>query len=128
MKTVAAWVTLALVLGLASACAWARDRHAGHGTGGRAVGERFDAGLAGGQLATGRSGRFLGGHVVMPPGRRVDRGVAAGVLVAAPVVVYAAPPPPPYWYYCASAGAYYPFVQLCPEGWQAVIPQSPAPY
>jgi hypothetical protein len=42
---------------------------------------------------------------------------------------YPAPPPtvyvPPtytYWYYCASAGAYYPYVQTCPEGWVTVVP------
>jgi len=29
---------------------------------------------------------------------------------------------PPYWYYCASAGAYYPYVGVCPEGWQPVVP------
>lgn len=54
-----------------------------------------------------------------------------------PAPAYYAPPPPPvyieqpqpqpqaYWYYCASAGAYYPHVQSCPEGWQRVAPQPP---
>ena len=27
-----------------------------------------------------------------------------------------------YWYYCGSAGAYYPYVAECPEGWQPVVP------
>jgi len=34
-------------------------------------------------------------------------------------------PPPAYanvWYYCASVGAYYPYVQVCPEGWVPVTP------
>jgi len=29
-----------------------------------------------------------------------------------------------YWYYCASAHAYYPYTQACPEGWQRV-PSTP---
>ena len=28
-----------------------------------------------------------------------------------------------YWYYCGSAGAYYPYVATCPEGWTPVTPQ-----
>ena len=28
-----------------------------------------------------------------------------------------------YWYYCAAYRAYYPYVQDCPGGWQAVTPQ-----
>jgi hypothetical protein len=27
---------------------------------------------------------------------------------------------PAYWYYCPSAGAYYPYVQSCPEAWEPV--------
>lgn len=35
---------------------------------------------------------------------------------------------PAYWYWCASAKNYFPYVQACPEGWQAVPAQSaPAP-
>jgi len=29
-------------------------------------------------------------------------------------------PYPDYWYYCQSAGAYYPYVGTCPEGWVPV--------
>jgi hypothetical protein len=29
------------------------------------------------------------------------------------------------WYYCASAGAYYPYVTVCPEGWVLVAPTAP---
>jgi hypothetical protein len=36
---------------------------------------------------------------------------------------YIQPGPAATWYYCASAGAYYPNVSQCPEGWQQV----PAP-
>jgi hypothetical protein len=31
-----------------------------------------------------------------------------------------------YWYFCPSANAYYPYVQQCPEGWQAVAPVPPS--
>jgi hypothetical protein len=54
-----------------------------------------------------------------------------------PPPAYAGPPaaPPVYieqgqdpanflWYYCQSAGAYYPYVGECPEGWQQVVPDS----
>jgi len=52
-----------------------------------------------------------------------------------PAQVYEAPeetvveqPAPAYWYYCGSARNYFPYVQGCPEGWQAVPAQSaPAP-
>jgi hypothetical protein len=33
----------------------------------------------------------------------------------------------PYpWFYCPEAGAYYPYVQQCPGGWQQVAPQPPS--
>jgi hypothetical protein len=31
-----------------------------------------------------------------------------------------APPSVQYWYFCTAANAYYPYVQSCPSGWQAV--------
>lgn len=39
-----------------------------------------------------------------------------------PGPVYTAPAPA-YWYYCQSAGAYYPYVQSCPEDWVPVPAQ-----
>ena len=39
-----------------------------------------------------------------------------------PPQVYAQPAPS-YWYYCPSAGAYYPYVSSCPEGWLQVVPR-----
>jgi hypothetical protein len=49
----------------------------------------------------------------------------------APAVIEPTPasvpePAPGMWYFCQSAGAYYPYVQTCPEGWQAV-PATPPP-
>ncbi len=38
----------------------------------------------------------------------------------APVYVAAPPPRPRLWYYCGSSGQYYPYTNVCPEGWQAV--------
>jgi hypothetical protein len=37
----------------------------------------------------------------------------------------AQPPPSAYWYYCDNPRGYYPYVQQCPEGWQAVAPTPP---
>ena len=36
---------------------------------------------------------------------------------------YAVPLQAGFWYYCHSAGAYYPGVAECPEGWEQVVPQ-----
>jgi hypothetical protein len=38
------------------------------------------------------------------------------------------PPAPadPYWYYCRAAGAYYPYVQACPGGWERYVAGSPS--
>lgn len=38
-----------------------------------------------------------------------------------------APPPVQYWYFCTAANAYYPYVQSCPGGWQAVLATPPPP-
>jgi hypothetical protein len=68
-------------------------------------------------------------------------GVPGGYAVSAPptgalvLETPATPPPPPTasgpyaegtWYYCESAGAYYPYVSECPEGWEPVpaVPRS----
>jgi hypothetical protein len=36
-----------------------------------------------------------------------------------------APEASAYWYYCADPQGYYPYVEQCPGGWQAVAPQPP---
>jgi hypothetical protein len=70
--------------------------------------------------------------------RHNHHGAALGILGAGLVLGAIAlsaephrPPPPPVivvpvrpsagvWNYCASSGAYYPYVEYCPEGWRAV--------
>jgi hypothetical protein len=37
-----------------------------------------------------------------------------------------APPSSASWYYCADPQGYYPYVEKCPGGWQAVAPRPPA--
>jgi hypothetical protein len=34
-------------------------------------------------------------------------------------------PPPAYWYYCNNPQGYYPYVRVCPKGWQQVPAQPP---
>lgn len=41
-------------------------------------------------------------------------------VVYAPPVVTVQQAPSAYWYYCPPARAYYPYVNECPSGWQAV--------
>ncbi len=52
---------------------------------------------------------------------------AAAYSHAQPAPIYVEPvrpmPPPPapsLWYYCGSSGQYYPYTNVCPEGWVAV--------
>jgi hypothetical protein len=47
-------------------------------------------------------------------------GVSPWFYWADPPAYAYTPPPPSYWYYCPSAGAYYPYVSSCPEGWVPV--------
>jgi hypothetical protein len=76
----------------------------------------------------------------------VGRSVFVGVPFYYPGPYYYYPPPPNYyappvyieqypgtpapqsqdWFFCPSAGAYYPYVNDCPGGWQRVVPSQPA--
>lgn len=51
------------------------------------------------------------------------------LIITGPGVVM--PPPAPYWHYCPSSRNYYPYVPVCPGGWQLVPavpdPRAPAP-
>ena len=60
------------------------------------------------------------------------RGTVPGVLWISEAPSYSyysyVVPAPTYvnmWFYCASVGRYYPYVQVCPEGW---VPVQPYPY
>jgi hypothetical protein len=52
-----------------------------------------------------------------------------------PPMYYYPPPPPmyiqkpsqPFWYFCPDANGYYPHVQVCPGGWQEVLPEPAGP-
>lgn len=52
--------------------------------------------------------------VAEPPPVYIERGEGSPPQLAAPGSL---------WYYCEAAGAYYPYVKECPEGWRAVAPQ-----
>lgn len=87
------------------------------------------------------SGHFRGGSA--RPGHFHHRGGHAAIIIAAPLLGYYPPPyytgpiavdgapvtfieqasdgnTSSYWYYCANPPGYYPQVQACPSGWQAV--------
>ena len=114
-----------------------------------AVAGRSSGGRSGGFSHSGAhfsGGRHFvsGGHFF--PGRRVFRSTTVFLGVGIPFYAYYPPPlpyyydyapgyyaPPAaipqqqgYWYFCPSANAYYPYVQQCPEGWQAVVPVPPS--
>ena len=48
-------------------------------------------------------------------------------VAPAPAQAPAAPATDNYWYHCAQPEGYYPYVKECPQGWQKVAPQPPAP-
>jgi hypothetical protein len=89
--------------------------------------------------SSGHGGSHAGGHAGFSGGHgghfvpRFHAGVFIGAAPFAPLYFYppvspyynygAPPAGTPYWYFCASAGAYYPYVGDCPEGWQQVVPQ-----
>jgi hypothetical protein len=113
------------------------------------------AAASGSAFAAGR-GRGGGGHSGSHSGAHSGHGgthhhhrFSTGVFIGAPLFYFPRayyypapysydPPPAPsyyveqpqlgYWHYCPSAGAYYPQVQTCPEGWQLVPPQPRSGY
>jgi hypothetical protein len=48
-------------------------------------------------------------------------------VVAAPAPQLSAPAQQPgsWWYFCQKTQSYYPYVKVCPGGWQKVAPQPP---
>jgi hypothetical protein len=113
------------------------------GSGGRSGGWGH-AGSSGGHFFSGRhfvpGGHFAGGHFFRPRSAAVFFGVGIPFYAYYPPPLpyyydyppaYSAPPAAipqqqGYWYFCPSANAYYPYVQQCPEGWQAVAPVPPS--
>src|SRR5207253_10537242 len=114
-----AWpMRLAIAIGCCVALATALDAEAGRGRGG-----------SGGRSHSHASPGF---HHGFAHGTRVFVGTSFVAWPPAyywPGYYYAPPvmPPPQYWYYCAAAGAYHPYVQNCPGGWQLVLPTPPYP-
>ena len=97
----------------------------------------------------GGGGSRGGGHSGTHSGTHHHHHFSTGVFIGAPLFYfprayyypapyYAPYPPAPtyyveqpqsgYWHFCRSAGAYYPQVQSCPEGWQLVSPQPQSGY
>ena len=103
--------------------ATALDAQAGKGRGGGGGGGGRGHAASGGSGGHhhhhhGQSRVFIGGSFGYWPRAYYWPGYSYVPAVAAPVA---------YWYYCTAAGAYYPYVQDCPGGWELVLPTAP-PY
>lgn len=128
-----------LVLVGGTSAVYARAGHGrGAASGGHFSGHGGFRGHGGGDHFRGghfRGGHFRGGHVFLGVGPSFYWGPgywgpgywdpywgygSPSVVVEQPPAVYAERS---YWYYCQSAGAYYPYVGQCPEGWLRVLPQ-----
>ena len=93
--------------------------------------------LCAGEALAARSGSRSASHGGSHGASGGSHGHGGRAFVAAPF--YAFPgyyyPPPAYYalppqdilYYCPEYGVYYPQVQVCPSGWQRMLPQAP-PY
>jgi hypothetical protein len=100
----------------------------------QAAGNRFSRGSGGGAVSAAPHGFHSfhhshstvivrGGAFIGWPGPFYWPGYYYAPAYYYPAPVVAAPAPAPaYWYYCAPLGAYYPYVQDCPAGWQLVAP------
>ncbi len=69
------------------------------------------------------TGLLLGSAVLWAATRPPPVVVAPEPVVVAPPRVIVPQPATVWWYYCRPAGAYYPYVQSCPSGWEAVPAQ-----
>src|SRR5467141_1427488 len=140
-------VLVVLLVALLSAPALAGRGSSGGRSGGFGhSGAHFAGGrhfVPGGHFAPG--GHFVPGSRIFVPGSHfISRSTTVFVGVGIPFYGYyppplpyyydyppayyplVAPPQQSYWYFCSSANAYYPYVQQCPEGWQAVAPVPPS--
>lgn len=121
-KTTALCLAISLALGTAGTAQADWGGHRGGHDGYRHGGYQHD-----------RGGHHRGSGWVGPAAVLAITGLAIGAAAysqqrPAPAPVYVAPPQTRIqpesgnWYYCNSAGQYYPYVDYCPEGWQAVAP------
>jgi hypothetical protein len=78
-------------------------------------------GLAGAVLGAAASQSSAPPMPYEPPPQRM---YPPPVTYVEPAVVVPMPPPAPasVWYFCQSAGKYYPYTPVCPEGWRQVTP------
>jgi len=116
-----------IALGLSLALPNVSEAHGGHGGGGH--GGFHGGGSHGGFGRFHDYGFFYGGFgpdfYDYGPGY-YDYFSSSPALVLAPPVAAAAQSPAAYWYYCPVAQAYYPYVNVCPSGWQMVPAQAAA--
>lgn len=92
------------------------DHHDGIGWGGVALGLGLGLGV-------------IGGAMLAPNYNNYGYGYPSQQIYIQPQPTYIQPPPvyiqqpqQQYWYFCGSVNGYYPYVKVCPEGWQEVIP------
>ena len=137
-KRAAAQALLAALVGLclSGSVLAGRGGHSGH-SGGRSGHSVSSGGFHGGGVRHFNGGHFrsrvfIGGAVVAPLYFPPPYYYPPAYYYPPPaqyIEQYPAPSAAPqssYWYYCPASGAYYPYVQQCPGGWQQVAPQPPS--
>jgi len=106
-------ITLIAALSLAAVPAYAD--HGGYGRGGYS-GYHRGGGIPWAGVAA--IGAVTGLAIMAANSRPVYSAPYYAVPTYPAPVTYA--PAPSSWYYCQSSGMYYPYTNVCPEGWQAV--------
>ncbi|HVC37477.1 MAG TPA: hypothetical protein VNF46_03645 [Gammaproteobacteria bacterium] len=107
--------------------AWA-DRHDGRG--GSDGGHSDDRGGRDGHWDFGWHDGHLGWLWMLGSALLIYNVTRPAPVPQPPAVIIQTPPSAPapaaaYWYFCPSSAMYYPYVQTCPDGWQAVPPAPP---
>lgn len=113
---------MAIVIGsnLVGTAAWADRGPYGHGPGRHyppAAHHHYRGGLVVG------TGLLLGSAILWAATRPPPVVVAPEPVVVVPQRTVVPAPATAWWYYCRPAGTYYPYVQSCPSGWEAVPAQ-----
>jgi hypothetical protein len=125
--------SIPLAHGARSGGSHAGGSHAGAGSAGRSAGASSAHSGHRGSVHHHRahssifiSGVFLGPGFYSPPFPPYYAYPSTAVAGPPPTYIEQTPyEPSGYWYYCPDAQNYYPYVQQCPGGWQAVAPQPP---